>query len=98
VAVHIRLRRTGTKNAPRYRVVVAEARTKRDGRFIEAIGHYDPTTDPARSQLDEGRALYWLGVGAQPTATVKRLLSRAGILKKFAEVKAGAPAKPASDP
>lgn len=87
MAVRIRLRRTGGKNAPRYRLVVADGRAKRDGRFIEAIGHYDPTADPAVCEIDEARALHWLSVGAQPSETAKRLLSQAGIIKKFAEQK-----------
>ena len=87
MAVRIRLRRTGAKNAPRYRLVVADGRAKRDGRFIEAIGHYDPTAEPAVCEIDEARALHWLSVGAQPSETAKRLLSKAGIIKKFAEQK-----------
>lgn len=92
MAVRIRLRRTGAKNAPRYRVVVAEGLSKRDGRFIEALGHYDPTKNPHQYKVDEERALYWLSVGATPTDTVKRLLSQAGVMKKFAEKKAAAKA------
>ncbi|UCH77928.1 MAG: 30S ribosomal protein S16 [Candidatus Coatesbacteria bacterium] len=85
MAVRIRLRRTGAKNAPRYRLIVTESSSKRDGRFIEALGHYDPTAETATYEINEERALYWLSVGAQPSETAKRLLSRAGILKKFAE-------------
>ncbi len=87
MAVRIRLRRTGAKNAPRYRLVVADGRAKRDGRFIETLGYYDPTTDPAVSEVNEERALYWLSVGATPSETAKRLLSKAGIIKKHAERK-----------
>lgn len=87
MAVRIRLRRTGGKNAPAYRVVVAEALTKRDGRFIENLGHYDPTKQPHQYKVDEERALYWLSVGAQPSETVRRLFSQAGIMRKFDEQK-----------
>jgi small subunit ribosomal protein S16 len=87
LAVRIRLRRTGAKNTPRYRLIVADGHAKRDGRFIEALGYYDPTAEPAVCEVNEERALYWLSVGAQPSETAKRLLSRAGIIKKFAEQK-----------
>jgi small subunit ribosomal protein S16 len=66
---------------------VADGRAKRDGRFLEVIGHYDPTAEPAVCEIDEARALHWLGVGAQPSETAKRLLSQAGVTKKFAEQK-----------
>jgi len=66
---------------------VTDGRAKRDGRFIETLGYYDPTADPAASDVNEERALYWLSVGATPSETVKRLLSKVGILKKFAEQK-----------
>jgi small subunit ribosomal protein S16 len=69
-------------------LIVAESSSKRDGRFIEALGHYDPTAEPATYEINEERALYWLSVGAQPSETAKRLLSQAGILKKFAEDRA----------
>lgn len=87
MAVRIRLRRTGAKNAPRYRLVVTDGRAKRDGRFIETLGYYDPTADPAVSDVNEERALYWLSVGATLSETAKRLLSKAGVMKKFAERK-----------
>ncbi len=87
MAVRIRLRRTGAKNAPRYRLVVADGRAKRDGRFIETLGYYDPTAESATYEVNEERALYWLSVGATPSETAKRLLSKAGIIKKFAEQK-----------
>jgi small subunit ribosomal protein S16 len=87
LAVRIRLRRTGAKNAPQYRLVVTDVRAKRDGRFIETLGYYDPKADPAVSEVNEERALYWLSQGAVPSETAKRLLSKAGILKKFAESK-----------
>ncbi len=90
MALRIKLRRTGTKNAPRYRVVVAEAMSKRDGKFVEALGHYDPTKEPAQFAVNEDRALHWLKVGALPTATVRSLLARVGVMKKLAEHKAAA--------
>jgi len=88
--VKIRLRRTGAKKQPSYRVVIADARMPRDGRFIEIIGHYNPTTNPTTVSIDEGRALHWLSVGAQPTDPVKRLLQNLGTLDKFARLKEGA--------
>ena len=81
--VKIRLRRTGVKKKPNYRVVVADSRAPRDGAFIEIIGYYNPLTDPATVVISEGRALHWLQHGAQPTETVTSLLSRLGILDKF---------------
>ncbi|MCF8260862.1 MAG: 30S ribosomal protein S16 [Melioribacteraceae bacterium] len=82
MAVKLRLRRLGKKRQPIYKVVAADARAPRDGRIIEALGSYNPKTDPATVEIAEDRALYWLGVGAQPTATVKNLLSAQGILYK----------------
>ena len=76
MAVKLRLRRMGKKKQPIYKVVAADERSPRDGRFIEAIGLYNPITDPATIDIQEDRALYWLGVGAQPTDTVKNLLSK----------------------
>jgi small subunit ribosomal protein S16 len=88
--VKIRLRRTGAKKQPSYRVVIADSRQPRDGRFIEIIGHYNPTTEPTTVNIDEERALHWLSVGAQPTDPVKRLLQNLGTLDKFARLKEGA--------
>ena len=85
--VKIRLRRTGAKKKPSYRVVVADARAPRDGAFIEVIGHYNPLTEPETVVIDEERALHWLGHGAQPTGTTNRLLSKTGIIEKFKNVK-----------
>jgi small subunit ribosomal protein S16 len=87
MAVKIRLKRMGAKKAPFYRVVVAESRSPRDGRFIEEIGTYNPLTDPAQISIDEEKALRWLGTGAQPSDTVRYLFRQAGILKKFHEAK-----------
>lgn len=88
MAVKIRLRRMGAKKVPFYRIVVADARSPRDGRFIESIGYYDPTLQPAKVKIDEEKALSWMAKGAQPTDTVKSLFSKNGIMKKFAEAKA----------
>ncbi len=81
MAVKLRLQRHGTVKRPYYRVVAADAKQKRDGRYLEIIGSYDPTNDSAVT-LDEARALDWLSRGAQPTATVKNILSKAGIIAK----------------
>ena len=75
--VKIRLRRMGAKKAPYYRVVVADSRDTRDGKFIEEIGTYNPLTDPATIQIDMERAKYWISNGAQPTDTVRGLLKKA---------------------
>ena len=79
MAVKIRLRRTGAKKAPSYRVVVADSRYPRDGRFIEEIGYYNPLTDPATIKIDMEKAQNWIANGAQPTETVKVLLKKAGL-------------------
>jgi len=80
--VKIRLRRMGRRNRPSYRVVVADSRSPRDGKFIEIIGHYDPLTDPATISIDGEKALKWIKDGAQPTDTVRSLLSKLGIIDK----------------
>lgn len=79
MAVKLRLRRMGKKKQPIYKVVAADSRAPRDGKFIEAIGTYHPKSNPAQVEIDEDRALYWLNVGAQPTDTVKNLLREKGI-------------------
>ncbi|RMG99765.1 MAG: 30S ribosomal protein S16 [Deltaproteobacteria bacterium] len=76
MAVKLRLARAGAKKRPFYRIVAADARAPRDGRFIERIGVYDPTRDPSYVELKADRVEYWLGVGAQPTRTVERLIKR----------------------
>lgn len=81
MAVKIRLRRMGKKKAPYYRVVVADSRSPRDGRFIEEIGTYDPTKDPSVFNINEEAAKKWLSSGAQPTETVGKLFKLAGISK-----------------
>ena len=80
MAVKIRLRRMGAKKAPFYRVVVADSRFPRDGRFIEEIGYYDPTKEPAVVKIDAEKAQKWISNGAQPTDTVKALLKKNGAL------------------
>ena len=77
--VKIRLKRVGAKKAPKYRVVVADERMPRDGRFIEEIGYYNPLTDPATIKIDMEKAQNWIANGAQPTDTVKVLLKKAGL-------------------
>lgn len=87
MAVKIRLNRMGAKKNPFYRIVVADSRAARDGRFIEVIGNYDPSKQPAVVNVDEAKVLDWMNKGAQPTDTVKNLLSKHGIMAKFAEAK-----------
>ena len=82
MSVKIRLKRMGMKKKPVYRVVVADIRSPRDGRFIEEIGYYDPMTQPAEIKVNNERAKYWLGVGAQPTDTVRILLKKSGAIEE----------------
>jgi len=97
MAVKIRLKRRGAKKRPFYRVVIADSRSPRDGRFIETVGTYNPISQPAEIKLDEEKILSWLGNGAQPSDTVRNLLSNAGILAKYNESKSGKkPAKKAT--
>ncbi len=84
VAVRIRLKRMGSIHNPYYRVVVVDSRKKRDGRVIEEIGTYDPKPNPSKIEIDSERAVYWLGVGAQPSDTARRLLSLNGDLARAA--------------
>ncbi|MCQ2421162.1 MAG: 30S ribosomal protein S16 [Clostridia bacterium] len=81
MAVKMRLRRVGAKKAPTYRIVVADSRYPRDGRFIEQVGYYNPLTNPADVKIDAEKAQKWLANGAQPTETVKSLLKKAEIIK-----------------
>lgn len=83
MAVKLRLLRMGAKKKPFYRVVAADARTKRDGKYIELVGTYNPIADPAEIKINEEVALKWLGLGAQPTDTVKSLFNKVGINEKF---------------
>lgn len=87
MAVKIRLNRMGAKKSPFYRIVVADSRAPRDGRFIEILGHYDSTKDPAIIKVDEEKVLEWMNKGAQPTDTVRSLLRKEGIMAKWDEAK-----------
>ncbi|MBQ5661926.1 MAG: 30S ribosomal protein S16 [Clostridia bacterium] len=80
MSVRIRLKRIGAKKAPFYRVIVADSRSPRDGRFIEEIGYYNPLTEPAEIKIDAEKAKKWIANGAQPTETVKSLLKKSGIV------------------
>lgn len=85
LAVSIRLKRLGRKKKPFYRVIVADSRSPRQGKAVDDLGHYDPLKEPAEIQIDEDKALMWLKEGAQPTETVRSILSRAGVLRRFHE-------------
>ena len=85
--VKLRLKRMGAKKAPFYRIVAADARDRRDGREIEVVGTYDPKTNPASIVVNEEKALKWLNEGAVPSDTVRNLLSKAGVMKKFQDAK-----------
>ena len=87
MAAKIKLTRVGAKKQPTYRVVIQEERSKRDGRFIENIGYYNPRAEPATIVINQERVNYWLGVGAQPTESVGQLLKIAGITDRFYKVK-----------
>lgn len=82
MAVRIRLRRIGKKKQPQYRLIIADSRAPRDGRFIETIGQYNPRVDPPLIKVDEARALHWLGNGAQPSDTARSILRKAGVLSE----------------
>ena len=84
--IKLRLRRVGAKKRPAYRIVVADARSKRDGRFIESVGFYNPLTEPTTIRIDGERARYWLGVGAQPTDRVAKLLRIQGVTDESGNV------------
>lgn len=87
--VRIRLRRVGSKGQPSYRIVVADSRSPRDGRYIEIVGFYNPRTEPATMEIKEDRALYWLKVGAQPSETVEYILKELGTLDRLARLNKG---------
>jgi small subunit ribosomal protein S16 len=91
MAVRIRLKRMGKKKAPSYRVVVADARSPRDGRIIENLGWYNPLVEPSIIKIDEDKTLNWLKMGAQPTESVTLLLKRIGVMDRFEQSKAAAP-------
>lgn len=85
--VKLRLRRMGANDQPFYRIVALDAREKRDGKYIECIGWYDPKPNPSKINVETERAIYWLGVGAQPSDTVRSLLRKAGVLQIWHERK-----------
>ena len=87
MAVKIRLRRVGRKKSPMYRIVVADSKSPRDGKFLEIVGQYQPRTGEQAINLDSDRVNYWLNVGAQPTDTVRSLLRKAGVLKQRHETR-----------
>ncbi len=89
MAAKIKLTRVGAKKQPTYRVVIQEERSKRDGRFIENIGYYNPRTEPATIVLNQERVNYWLGVGALPTESVGQLLKSAGITDRYYKARSG---------
>jgi small subunit ribosomal protein S16 len=90
VAVKLRLMRMGKKKQPTYRVVAADGRSPRDGRFIEIVGVYNPRTEPSEIRIDNDKAVAWLNKGAQPTEAVRRLLEISGAWEQFGGAKAGA--------
>ena len=87
MSVTIRLRREGSNKRPRYRVVVTDSRSPRDGRFIEHLGYYDPMTDPVKIKIDADKVVKWLQQGAQPSEAARSLLKREGILERLAETR-----------
>jgi small subunit ribosomal protein S16 len=87
--VRIRLRRTGLKHQPTYRVVVADKESPRDGRFIEIIGSYNPRTEPFTLDVNEDRAFYWMSVGAQPSESLMKLFKSAGVMTRYERVQGG---------
>ena len=89
MAVKIRLKRMGAKKSPFYRIVVADSRSPRDGRYIEVVGTYNPVANPAEVKINEELALKWLQDGAKPSDTVRNLLSNQGIMEKFHNAKHG---------
>lgn len=89
MAVKLRLMRMGAKKKPFYRIVVADSRSPRDGRFIEVVGTYNPLVSPAETKINEELAMKWLRNGAAPTDTVRNIFSKAGIMSKFANEKQG---------
>ena len=98
MAVRIRLRRQGRKKAPTYRIIVADGRAPRDGKFLEILGQYAPRSGDQALQLDKDRANYWLDKGAQPSDTVRSLLRKAGVLKARHETRLAAKRAPSAVP
>ena len=93
MAVKLRLTRMGAKKAPRYRIVAADSRFARDGRVIETLGYFDPTTEPETVKVNAEKALDWLNKGAQPSDTVRNILSRQGVMKQYHDSKKAGKAK-----
>ena len=89
MSVKIRMRRMGSKRKPFYRIVVADSRMPRDGRFIEEVGYYNPLTNPDVVKLEEDKIFEWLEKGAQPSDTVRSLLSKAGLMTRYHDAKYG---------
>ncbi len=89
MSVKIRMRRMGSKRKPFYRIVVADSRMPRDGRFIEEVGYYNPLTNPDEVKLEEDKIFEWLENGAQPSDTVRSLLSKAGLMTRYHDAKYG---------
>ena len=89
MSVKIRMRRMGPKRKPFYRIVVADSRMPRDGRFIEEVGYYNPLTNPDEVKLEEDKIFEWLEKGAQPSDTVRSLLSKAGLMTRYHDAKYG---------
>jgi small subunit ribosomal protein S16 len=89
MAVKLRLTRVGKTKQPQYRIVAADSRSPRDGRFIEILGHYDPRQDPSALTVDNEKAVHWLRHGAQPTERVRKLLEISGAIEEFETSKAG---------
>ncbi|EFB63386.1 30S ribosomal protein S16 [Lactobacillus gasseri] len=89
MSVKIRMRRMGSKRKPFYRIVVADSRMPRDGRFIEEVGYYNPLTNPDGVKLEEDKIFEWLEKGAQPSDTVRSLLSKAGLMTRYHDAKYG---------
>lgn len=87
MAIRIRLKRMGAKKQPFYRLVVADSRAARDGRFIETIGHYNPIAQPVEVRVDEEKAIEWLQKGAQPSESAKQVLQMSGVLEKWQSLK-----------
>lgn len=96
MSVKIRLSRFGAKKQPSYRIVVAEEHSKRDGRIVEKIGHYDPRTDPPTVVLNAERTQYWLGVGARPTDAMGPILKQAGISDQYVKLRSAGKSKSAA--
>lgn len=94
--LRIRLRRVGAKKQPSYRIVVTEREAPRDGAFLEIIGFYNPRTEPETVEINEERALHWLSEGAQPSDAVLRMLTKTGIMEKWAAAKQGSTEQPSA--